>query len=284
VLLDRQGDTPFDLRFRLFGTPVRVLPWFWLVTAFLQFELIGLGIEVLLLWVFCVFVSILLHEFGHIWMGRIFGSHGHIVLQSLCGMAVGATNGVNERWKRIAVSLAGPGIQLLFFALLSLGLHLAAPSAISADWGPLDYLSSALNPPIPHSWPRLAYYAVQFLLMINWYWAMLNLLPIWPLDGGQVSRELFTWQSRIYGARNSMALSLATALAVTINAISGAMQGPTIPYLPSGGKYFIVFFAIFAFESFMLLQMESAKIRHGWRDPDDDRQPWERDPDEWKNG
>jgi stage IV sporulation protein FB len=138
---------------------------------------------------------------------------------------------------------------------------------------------------VPPGWPKLAWWAVHFLVWINFYWAVINLLPIWPLDGGQVSRELFTWQSRIYGARNSLALSLATALVVTINAISGAMRGPTIPYLPTGDRFFIVFFAIFAFESFMLLQMEAAKVRGGWRDPDDDdRMPWERDPDEWKRG
>jgi Zn-dependent protease len=284
VLFDRQQETPFDLCFRVFGTPVRVLPWFWLVTAFLNFELISAGIEVLILWILCVFVSILLHELGHIWMGMVFGSRGNIVLAGMFGLAYGATSGVTERWKRIAVYLAGPGIQFLFFALLSLALHVGDPPRLTEEWGVLDYLESALSPPIPQR-PRLLFYAILFLLQINWYWAIINLLPIWPLDGGQVSRELFTWQSPIYGVRNSLGLSLAAALVVTINAICGAMQGPTIPYLPSGGKFFIFFFAIFAFESFMQLQMEAAKVRGGWRDPDDDdRLPWERDPDEWKRG
>jgi Zn-dependent protease len=225
-------------------------------------------------------------------MGQLFGNRGEIVLQSLCGLAIGAKDGIGERWKRIAVSLAGPGIQFLFFGLIVLSLalfgpgpRLRLPPELVDELGVVSWFAFWVRSLIPTHWPNLAQAAIYYLLEINFYWALMNLLPIWPLDGGQVSRELFTWQSRIYGVRNSLALSLATALLVTINAISGAMQGPTIPYLPNGGKYFIIFFAIFAFESFMQLQIETARTRDGWRDPDDgDRMPWERDPDEWKRG
>ena len=36
------------------------------------------------------------------------------------------------------------------------------------------------------------YLFVAFLLTINIFWGIFNLLPIYPLDGGQVSRELCT--------------------------------------------------------------------------------------------
>jgi Zn-dependent protease len=287
VLFDRTQETPFDLRFRLFGTPVHVHPFFWLIIAFLNFDLIRFGLHVLLLWVLCVFVSILLHEMGHIWMGRLFGTHGRVYLAGMFGLAMGAANGIPERSKRILVYLAGPAIQILFFALLLLVLNLLRSSpAVPDDWQRELTVTERfyLLWRTPDHWPEIPRLIVQFLLSINWWWPIINLLPIWPLDGGQVSRELFSWHDPEYGLRNSLALSLASALVVTINALSAAMQGPTIPYLPTGDRFFIFFFGIFAFESFLMLRYENARLQSGWSGRlDDERMPWESDPDEWKN-
>src|SRR5690349_12975099 len=75
------NETRYDFRWRIFGTSVRVHPLFWLMAVILGYDgAIRLGVGFVLAWVVCVFVSILLHEFGHVWMGRLFGSHGHIVL------------------------------------------------------------------------------------------------------------------------------------------------------------------------------------------------------------
>jgi len=299
VIFDEQRATPFDLRFSIFRVPVRIHPFFWLVTVFMGWDLINQGVEVLLLWVLCVFVSILLHELGHVWMGQIFGNRGHIVLQSFCGLAIGS-NGQPYRWQRILVSLAGPGIQFLFVGLMLIVLHLIdqrTPERIEStrsileqarNAGMIDYFQYYVGQlfAVSHQpgWPRLAEHAVSFLFQINLYWAIINLLPVWPLDGGQVSRELFKWHSPHHGVRNSLALSLATAIVVVVNSASILMHGPGIPYLPSGGKYFLFFFAWFAWESFMLIQQERARAIGSWNDPDEDRLPWERDPDEWKRG
>ena len=115
--LDQPGDSPFDLRFRIFRVPVRVHWMFWLTAVFLGWYNIGSGVEYLLLWVACMFFSILMHELGHVWMGWLFGSRGHILLQGLGGLAFGASS-IHGRGRRILVYLAGPGIQLLIFGLL----------------------------------------------------------------------------------------------------------------------------------------------------------------------
>jgi len=60
------------------------------------------------------------------------------------------------------------------------------------------------------------------------------------------------------------------------------LDGPGIPYMPSGGKFFLCFFIWFAYENFMYIQMERARSIGGWRDSGDDRMPWETDPDAWK--
>ena len=64
MLFTEPNRTPYDLRFNLFGIPVRVHPLFWLVAAILGAGSDPDPIE-LLLWIGTVFVSILIHEMGH---------------------------------------------------------------------------------------------------------------------------------------------------------------------------------------------------------------------------
>ena len=53
-----------DLRFRFFGFPARIHPFFWLVTVLLGARGDVSAVD-LLVWVVVVFVSILVHELGH---------------------------------------------------------------------------------------------------------------------------------------------------------------------------------------------------------------------------
>ena len=67
VILNESNATPFDLRFRLFGTDVRVHPLFWVISAVFGWKssqhrgLSDSGFIELAIWVVCAFVSILLH-------------------------------------------------------------------------------------------------------------------------------------------------------------------------------------------------------------------------------
>lgn len=309
MLLDQPSDSPFDLKFRLFRVPVRVHPFFWLGAVFLGFDYLSAGFEYLLVWVACVFFSILLHEFGHVWMGHIFGTRGHILLQGLGGLAVGAS-AIHGRWKRIAVYLAGPGIQLLFFAALfatllvidkrpvGFGQQYRNYSAVIEHLDQAGFTAARLPNMAERfmgtvaslveqpGWPNIVQAAVRMLLSINLWWAIINLIPIWPLDGGQIARELFTWHDPYKGTRNSLALSVAVGLVMTINALSAVMNGPSLMFIPVLGKLSIFLFGIMTFNCFLMLQAEAGRLRGGgYRDPDDnDRLPWERDPDEWKQG
>src|SRR5262245_5981072 len=88
--LGAPGATPFDLTFRLFGTDVRVHPFFWLVTLLMNESLLRAenGLALLIVWVAAVFLSILLHEFGHVWMWRFFGVRANILLHGMGGLAI----------------------------------------------------------------------------------------------------------------------------------------------------------------------------------------------------
>src|SRR5260370_9074727 len=111
-----------DLNFMLRGIPVRVTPWFslaqgalgmiflipYLIIATLDDPDAGpLGVMIFAVWIICAFVSILVHELGHVLVGRCFGSEGAIILTALGGLAPGSPD-LPSRSPRIAVYLPGP--------------------------------------------------------------------------------------------------------------------------------------------------------------------------------
>ena len=248
MFLFEPDQTHFDLRWRMFGTAIRVHPMFWLMSLILGYDAtIRAGIGYVLAWVACVFVSILLHEFGHVWMGRLFGSHSHIVLFSFGGLAIGS-NLLSRRWQRILVLLAGPLIQLLLWVALWFG----------AKW-------------ILQSFPehsRLAVFRVlRMLLEINLIWPLLNLLPIYPLDGGQITREICQAVMPLRGTAFSLGLSMVVSGLLAVHTFMGTQGRPILPHVPVFGIWTAIFFAMFCVGSFQALQTENDR-RRDWGDDD----------------
>ena len=262
MILNESNATPFDLRFRLFGTYARVHPLFWVIAVVFgwaratapnrSIKLSDSGMAELAVFVGCFFFSILLHEFGHIWMGRIFGTDGHIVLQGFGGLAVGA-NALYHRGKRILVSAAGPAIQLVLFGILLLGLTLRLAIEI----------------------PDGVRLGINYLLFMNLIWPLFNLLPIYPLDGGQITREVCCQLSPNRGLLASLWISLVVAGTLALNALAGEYKRPFLPAYFSivGGLWGAIFFGLFAVGSWqaIMVQRQSRRVYE-----DDDALPWER--------
>jgi Zn-dependent protease len=240
--------TPFDLRWRMFGIDVRVHPLFWIVTAALGWPRQGEGFKFLLLWMVCVFVSILIHELGHVFMGRLFGSDGHIVLYGFGGLAIGSSL-LERRWQRILVYFAGPLAGFVFLGLVT-GVYFA-------------FRLSRTGEHIP---PGLEI-TFWFLVWINLVWGAVNLLPIWPLDGGQISRDLLDGLMPQIGNKVAMGISAGVAGLVAIAA------GLLLHDL-----YLALFFGFLAFSSIQAMQYFTA-ARPGYKEPDS----WERDRDPGDN-
>ncbi len=182
MFLSEPGPTRGDLNFSVFGFPVRVHPMFWLMTALMTWSGGEVPPKIILIWVGVVFVSVLIHELGHALAFRYYGSDASIVLYQFGGLAI-PRHSPHGVWQRIAVAFAGPAAGFLF-ALVILLLLAATGHQITfqLDW-------------IPFTWSRIAdrnvAIAVGDLMWVNVYWGLFNLLPIYPLDGGQISRNLF---------------------------------------------------------------------------------------------
>src|SRR5258708_4837336 len=73
MFLTNPQRSPADLNFRIFDIPVRVHPLFWVMSIFIGYPSLRHGVANLLVWVGCMFVSVLVHEMGHVVTARIFG-------------------------------------------------------------------------------------------------------------------------------------------------------------------------------------------------------------------
>jgi Zn-dependent protease len=248
VYLFEPAHTSWDLKFNLFGIHVRVHPMFWLVTAVLGWHDRELGIVAL--WIAVVFFSILIHELGHVLMGMMFGSHGHIVLYGFGGLAIGSSN-LDKRWQRNLVYFAGPLAQFLLYGFV----YLIHENLEENQGGRLSPMVAIL---------------FRMLFFVNLWWPILNLLPIWPLDGGRLSRETFQWIVPKNGIVVSLIVSIIVAGILAVHALAAEKGYPIIPFI-GGDWYMGLLFALFAVSNIQELQI----LRYHTR------RPWEQNEDSW---
>ncbi|MDX2038381.1 MAG: site-2 protease family protein [Isosphaeraceae bacterium] len=236
--------TEFDIRFRLLGIPVRISPFFWVAAAFLGSEIRD-G-TLFLLWIVAVLLSILVHEFGHALSARLFGQSPEVVLYEFGGLCV--YEPYRERpWRRFVVVLLGPTAGFVLAALVTAGL--AARYGVSlVDAFQLDF--------VPDNRTLVAFCA--FLVQINVSWGLLNLLPIYPLDGGQMAQIALIQFKRDSGLRWSHVLSLVCA-------------GLAAVYLAQRSSYITaIMFGLLAFRSYQVLQSLHYQSRYGDAFEDDE--------------
>lgn len=199
--------------------PIRVEPFFVIVAVLMGFDLDPLWL--VFAWTVLVFISVLVHEMGHALMYRFAGQRSSVVLHAFGGFTIPAGGGRRalSRPMAITVSLAGVAAQLVL-------LWLPARLLKDSDWG-MDQLmqwdGSAFN-----WWPIL--YLLHF---ISLWWAVFNLLPIRPLDGGHVIEELV-------GFENACKVSIGAA------AVAGIFALRYWPDYLGSGFFAALFFFLFA--------------------------------------
>lgn len=151
--------------FAVLGIPVRIGLGFWLVAVlfgFNQKRTLIENVRAALVLAAIFFVSILVHELGHALVARRYGARPSILLHAFGGLTTYAAEGlVMTRGRRILISLAGP-----FAGFVLGGLTWVVASRFHLTPG--------------------AKLFVERMLWVNVGWGIINLLPILPLDGGNV--------------------------------------------------------------------------------------------------
>ncbi|MDR3109442.1 MAG: site-2 protease family protein [Planctomycetaceae bacterium] len=212
--------TAYDFRFRLFGVPIRIHPFFWLAALFLS-PPSAEPVPTILCWTAAMLTGILVHEFGHVIVQKFgYGANPYIVLYAFGGLACCDTRGYRRTpgtLGSILISLAGPlaGFMLVVAVVgiaLACGLQVGVSTIMLFNVIPLPL--PIVNLPIAY----LAYldeYAF-YLLYISIFWGVFNLLPIYPLDGGHICREICLLFSIRRGIVISLVISSVTAVAFAI--------------------------------------------------------------------
>jgi Zn-dependent protease len=155
-------------------------------------------------------LSILLHELGHAFAGRLFkASVSHIDLTGLGGVAHFERSLPASALIRSVIYLAGPAVNLLLW----IGLDVLAGEAAQSG-----------NPMVALPLAVLSY--SNFLLMV------FNLLPAYPLDGGHT---LDAWLNAILGAQWATRIVASLGLVVAVG----------LAYLGFPSAFFLMLVALF---------------------------------------
>jgi stage IV sporulation protein FB len=150
------------------------------------------SVLLLLGWVIVVFVSILVHELGHALAARAYGEQVRILLHGMGGLTyrTGRNLGATQD---IVVSLAGSITQI---ALLGLpALFLLRTDAID---------SFTLRT------------IVLYIAWVSFGWAIINLLPLLPFDGGNIAVTILRRVNGIDAVRVVRLISVGVAVGVAV--------------------------------------------------------------------
>ena len=248
LLFQPPQPTRYDLRFSIAGIPVTVHPLFWLIAL-----LLGSSGDILLvpIWVAVIFVSILVHELGHALAFRRYGQRSQIVLHFAGGLTIpepvywgsGYANVSLTPNQHIFVSLAGPGAGFLLAGLV-IAVVTALGGSVITTWL-FGFIPLPLNARLPFGGQVLAV-VVTMLLWVNIFWGLINLVPVFPLDGGHVSRNVLLQADPVDGVRKSLWISV---IAGGLVAVAG--------FILLRSLFMALMFGLLAFQSYQALRYRS---------------------------
>ena len=220
-MFGQSGPGLLDLRWRIFGISFCLKFSFWVVWLLLGLYILGVSWRQLLLWMGVVLVSDLVHELAHAIVGRVFGARISIVIGGF-GSGLSGFEGL-KRWQRVLFFAAGPAASFALWAGVVAYHFRGHPEA----WDPVVAL-----------WIRRAVDHARFL---NLYIAVINVLPIYPLDMGMIVREVCQAVSRRYGLIFSLVVSLLCASGLV--AYLAMYYWEAIRQGGRGNIFIIIFFA-----------------------------------------
>ncbi|MEX0961943.1 MAG: site-2 protease family protein [Simkaniaceae bacterium] len=192
--------------------PVRITMGFWIVSALLGLFL-SMNIVGMFIWIGIIFVSVLVHEYGHALTSHLFGQHPHIELVPFGGVTFPEGKRI-KKWQEFIVVLNGP---LFGFMLFVIGYLLLKIPSIAA----LPFAN-----------------VILIFRNVNLFWTIINLLPIIPLDGGHLLRISCQGLFKEKGIKISLLFSLFFSIAFCL-------------FFFLVGNFLIgAIFILFAFQSF----------------------------------
>jgi len=255
VILAEPPPSQGDVHFRVWGIPVRIHPFFWLVALVMGLQggnKDGTPPMEVLIWIVAVFSSILVHEMGHALLQRRYGGHPRITLYGMGGLAACDDCDRSTR-SHILISLAGPCAGFLLAFVLLIVVSAVGHHGGSTLFGQLraDSVGIGLLGTVFYWSPFQSQHVNEMigqLLFINVLWGAVNLLPIYPLDGGQISREICLLGQPRQGMILSLRISVVAAAAMALVGLSW------------GSFLIVIFFGYLSYSSYRALESYQKSI------------------------
>lgn len=164
--------------------PVTVSPFFIILAILIGF-LNSSTIAEILVWMGVVTISVLIHEYGHALTAVAFGQKARIELVGWGGLTLREGAKISL-WKEFLIVLDGP---IAGFLLGIVAFFLRKMMATE----------------------NLLYYAFSVAIYVNFFWTIVNLLPLHPLDGGQLLRIVLESLFGLRGLRMAFFFSMVLA-------------------------------------------------------------------------
>ena len=190
--------------------PVSIHPFFWLFAGLIGWINSGTVIGAFI-WLGIIFFSVLIHEFGHALTAVFFKQKARIQLVAFGGLT--QFDGPKLKfWQQFVITFNGPLFGFFLFLFATALLQISFP------------------PPILK--------ILRATQIANLFWTVVNLLPVLPLDGGQLLRIVL---EAAFGVRGFKASLLIGSLIAVLFALYFFML-----------QQFLIgaFFFLFAFQSF----------------------------------
>ena len=170
--------------------PILIHPTFWVFAALIGYvnsmSLIGT-----LIWIGIIFVSVLFHEFGHALTALLFRQNPRIELVALGGLTYHDGQKLSFL-RQFFIVLDGPLFGFILFGVASLLLHI--PAIAQSPAASVLALTRA----------------------VNLFWTVVNLLPVLPLDGGQLLRIVLEGAFGFKGFKYAIVTSIAVSVLISL--------------------------------------------------------------------
>jgi Zn-dependent protease len=171
-------------------------------------------------------VSVVVHEFGHAICFRIFGLRPSITLHGMGGLTTASVGEADTPpftpVRSIVTSLAGPLSALILMGvpawLLAQGMGFEPLSAVrAADVDAMLVQRTGIGG-FGGRWVLAtpAQVILSQIVFVNVGWSLLNLIPVLPLDGGNVTSSLIELVAPRQGRRVANVISIVAAVALAV--------------------------------------------------------------------
>lgn len=141
---------------------ISINPFFWIFSLLIGFLMSGTVLGTVI-WLVIIFISVLVHELGHASMAIFFKQSPRIELVAMGGLT--SYEGKKLKYyQQFLIVLNGPLFGIGLFGIATLVL----------------WLGFFTNPTLLAS--------IKIFQVVNIFWSLVNLLPVLPLDGGQLMR------------------------------------------------------------------------------------------------